>query len=386
MLRVEPLSFGFHLPSTQSAFLRSQWLAVTPLPYHCYKCFARAIASLATTDPQSILVVLLAASCTICVCRVKAKRNAQNHFDVVLSNFLLLSVSLSKGLHHSIMSSKSFVAKTSYRRSNSHLATRPTPGQASDPALLKLTNHYVRQHRFVATSLTTFTTSERRGFERDVHDYARGVGLSKNQAKKEVIKARSFCGEIDYDSDVSALDGEINDQIQIIQKLVLPSSAPSEAKEHIRIRDAETPIPGEAPIEAVIAQTESYRIKLQSNRQTQVKKHEERKREGHVPVPQSKENLGGAGRVYAAMPHQGFTSGFGSLDQNEGPSEDRQFGNGKRTKKPNETTAVLGDQGVITGEYKLEDGASAEKLGRLLQKAASACRAISKRHKRKGAE
>ena len=85
-----------------------------------------------------------------------------------------------------------------------------------------LVNFYIRQHSFLQTSLKSFTTSERRRYERDIYDYARGVGLLRAEAKKEVMKARGFCGEINYNSDHSALEDEIDDSATIKNTLLAP--------------------------------------------------------------------------------------------------------------------------------------------------------------------
>jgi len=80
---------------------------------------------------------------------------------------------------------------------------------------LKHINYFVRGHAFIQISLSGHTTSQRRAFERDVYDYARGLGLQKPEAKREVLKARGFCGEFDYDSDVSMLGDEVEDSAQL---------------------------------------------------------------------------------------------------------------------------------------------------------------------------
>ena len=49
---------------------------------------------------------------------------------------------------------------------------------------------------------------ERRSFERQVYDYARAIGLTTSQAKTEVTRARAMCGELQYDTDDSALENE----------------------------------------------------------------------------------------------------------------------------------------------------------------------------------
>ena len=88
-----------------------------------------------------------------------------------------------------------------------------------DKELLKRVNHFVRSHNFIQQSLQGHTTSQRRAFERDVYDYARGVGLPKDDARNEVRKARTFCGELDYDSDCSVLGDEADDSAAIITEV-----------------------------------------------------------------------------------------------------------------------------------------------------------------------
>ena len=78
-----------------------------------------------------------------------------------------------------------------------------------EPPLLKHINRFARRHIFfTAQSLTKYTTSQRRKFERDIYDHARAIALSKAQAKKAVIYTRRLCGEEEYDSDSSRLDDD----------------------------------------------------------------------------------------------------------------------------------------------------------------------------------
>jgi hypothetical protein len=79
-------------------------------------------------------------------------------------------------------------------------------------------NIYVRKHDFVRDSTDGFTTSQRRAFERDVYDEARRVGMSSIQAKAQVTIARKMCGEVHYNSDHSAMEGEQDDPRQSIAK------------------------------------------------------------------------------------------------------------------------------------------------------------------------
>lgn len=84
-------------------------------------------------------------------------------------------------------------------------------------------NHFIRRHPFLQTSLVSHTTSERRGFERDIYDYARGLGLSTSAAHKEVLKGRAFCGEEDYNSDDTALGDEVDDSAVTMRRLSTPA-------------------------------------------------------------------------------------------------------------------------------------------------------------------
>ena len=84
---------------------------------------------------------------------------------------------------------------------------------------LKQVNCFVRGHNFIQISLSGHKTSQRRAFERDVYDYARSLGLQRREAKREVLKARGFCGEFDHDSDVSMLGDEVDDSAQVLVDL-----------------------------------------------------------------------------------------------------------------------------------------------------------------------
>ena len=91
---------------------------------------------------------------------------------------------------------------------------------------------YIRDHPFFAQqSVFKFSTTQRRAFERDVYDHARGLNYSKANAKKQVVTARHLCGEKDYDSDNSRLGSEIDDSEAV---LVRKSG-------HVNIQDPEVP-------------------------------------------------------------------------------------------------------------------------------------------------
>ena len=89
----------------------------------------------------------------------------------------------------------------------------------TQPSITKQMNHYIRKHPFFEKSLATFSKSERRQFERNVYDFARGLGLRKSEARRHVVKAREFCGEEQYDSDSSSFEGEIDDSRLILETL-----------------------------------------------------------------------------------------------------------------------------------------------------------------------
>ena len=81
----------------------------------------------------------------------------------------------------------------------------------TQPSITKQISHYIGKHPFIERSLAVTVKSERRQFERNVYDFARGLGLKKNLARMHVAKARMFCGEQPYDSDTSSFEGEIDD-------------------------------------------------------------------------------------------------------------------------------------------------------------------------------
>ena len=85
------------------------------------------------------------------------------------------------------------------------------------PSIKKQINHYIRKHPFFESSLRLTVKSERRQFERNVYDFARGLGLKKSEARRHVIKAREFCGEEQSDSDSTSFEGEIDDSRWIME-------------------------------------------------------------------------------------------------------------------------------------------------------------------------
>ncbi|KAL8768290.1 MAG: hypothetical protein Q9209_005429 [Squamulea sp. 1 TL-2023] len=109
------------------------------------------------------------------------------------------------------------------------LRTRTSRANKPDPTRQKKINHFTRRHKFVTEqSFGTYTTSQRRAFERDVYDYARALGLGRTRAKASVLTARTLCGEENYDSDDTRLDDDEMDDSSIIL-VSLPASTGMEA-------------------------------------------------------------------------------------------------------------------------------------------------------------
>ncbi|KAL8876565.1 MAG: hypothetical protein Q9198_005269, partial [Flavoplaca austrocitrina] len=95
--------------------------------------------------------------------------------------------------------------------------------QKPDPTRQKQISLFVRRHKFIMEqSLGTYTTTQRRAFERDVYDFARALGFSKARAKASMLGARTFCGEEAYDTDDTRLDDdEIDDSSNVLVSLPL---------------------------------------------------------------------------------------------------------------------------------------------------------------------
>lgn len=111
-----------------------------------------------------------------------------------------------------------------------HIAS--TSATKSSPSAAKLMNHFIRRHPFFAQqSLSQYTTSERRKFERDVYDLARAQSLSKAQAKSQTVKARAMCGEEKYDSENSALGDELDDSKEALKRTSAASVIKSTSSE-----------------------------------------------------------------------------------------------------------------------------------------------------------
>ena len=94
------------------------------------------------------------------------------------------------------------------------------PADVLDKETQHQINHFVRGHAFIEQSRHEHTTSQRRNFEREVYDFSRGLNLSKDQAKAAVREARRFCGELQYDSDHSALGEEIDDSKEMLADML----------------------------------------------------------------------------------------------------------------------------------------------------------------------
>ena len=92
-------------------------------------------------------------------------------------------------------------------------------GALGTPSVTRRVALFVHKHPFLERLQGHFTKSERRQFERDVYDYSEALGLDHAVAKKQVIKARTFCGEEDFDSDTSALFHETDNSAEILEHL-----------------------------------------------------------------------------------------------------------------------------------------------------------------------
>lgn len=78
---------------------------------------------------------------------------------------------------------------------------------------------YVIFHKFNQDPYASHTTSQRRDFERNVYDYARGNGLRKQDALNEVRKARIIGGAPEDDSENSSFGSEVDDTSEILAHL-----------------------------------------------------------------------------------------------------------------------------------------------------------------------
>ena len=91
-------------------------------------------------------------------------------------------------------------------------------------------------------SLGTYTTTQRRAFERDVYDFARALGFSKARAKASMLGARTFCGEEAYDTDDTRLDDdEIDDSSNVLVSLPLTTGVGTATSSFARSFSAHSP-------------------------------------------------------------------------------------------------------------------------------------------------
>ena len=85
----------------------------------------------------------------------------------------------------------------------------------SDP----LVETFIRNHPFMFVSSLSSSTSQRRAFLRDVHDFAKGRGLSSAQANQAVQLARtSTGGDASVDSDCP-FENEVDDSKAVLASL-----------------------------------------------------------------------------------------------------------------------------------------------------------------------
>lgn len=105
-------------------------------------------------------------------------------------------------------------------------------GNIADTSAKNRVALYIREHDFFlqySDGTNTHTTAARREFERNVYDFARDLGLPKKDAKQQVIRARQFCGELEYDSENSALGAEVSEDDAAESQ---PSKAATEQRSH----------------------------------------------------------------------------------------------------------------------------------------------------------
>ncbi|KAL8992394.1 MAG: hypothetical protein Q9169_007137 [Polycauliona sp. 2 TL-2023] len=115
--------------------------------------------------------------------------------------------------------------------------------QKPDPTRQKKISLFARHHKFIMEqSLGTYTTTQRRAFERDVYDFARALGFSKARAKASMLGARTFCGEEAYDTDDTRLDDdEIDDSCEVLVALPLSTGAQTSFSSFSRSFSASSP-------------------------------------------------------------------------------------------------------------------------------------------------
>ena len=130
----------------------------------------------------------------------------------------------------------------------------------SQPSITKQINHYIRRHPFIEKSLAMTLKSERRQFERNVYDFARGLGLKKHEANMHVVKAREFCGEEPYLSDTSSFEGEIDDTRSTSDSSSLDelAAAPMDLDSPTRQVDSNDKAPAAPEVSAMHAEYAAY--------------------------------------------------------------------------------------------------------------------------------
>lgn len=130
----------------------------------------------------------------------------------------------------------------------------------TQPSITKQINHYIRTHPFFERSLAITVKSERRQFERNVYDFARGLGLKKHEANMHVVKARDFCGEEPYLSDTSSFEGEIDDTRSTSDSSSLDelAAAPMDLDSPTRQVDSNDKAPAAPDVSAMHAEYAAY--------------------------------------------------------------------------------------------------------------------------------
>ena len=74
-----------------------------------------------------------------------------------------------------------------------------------------------------------------------MYDFARSLKLSKREAMRQIIRARRFCGEVEYDSDESALANEVPESKAAASQPPKISSESQPAEPLVNYRNAENP-------------------------------------------------------------------------------------------------------------------------------------------------
>lgn len=102
---------------------------------------------------------------------------------------------------------------------------------------------FIRRHKFITEqSLGTYTTTQRRAFERDIYDFARALGFPKARAKEWMLVARTFCGEVEYDTDDTRLDDdEMDDSSDVLVSLPLSTGMETTRSSFARSFSATSP-------------------------------------------------------------------------------------------------------------------------------------------------